>query len=151
MTPKGASPNIVIGDPLEECMKKIIFVMMFLVVAATAVWAQAKYSIKKMTPEVEAALNSRHDRFDQMRALKTAGVLGENNHGYIEVLKEQSSAKALADAENQDRQVIYKTIAEQNGLENALATIEGVFAQVQRDKADAGDQIQTEDGQWIAK
>ncbi len=113
--------------------------------------AEAKYSIKQMTPEVKAALNSRRDRFDELRQLKSTGALGENNKGYVEVLQAQGNAAAIAAAENKDRQVIYQTIAQQNGLENALSTIETVFGQVQRDKAEAGDKVQGADGQWVSK
>ena len=96
--------------------------------------AQAKYSIKSMTPEVEAALDGRRNRFDQLNELKTKGLVGENNQGYVEALSEDKEAKALAKAENDDRKVIYATIADQNGLTEAIDAIEKVFAQVQRDK-----------------
>ena len=131
-------------------MKKIILFFLALTFALP-VFAEGKYSIKQMTPEVQNALNSRRDRFDQLRGLKASGAVGENNHGYVEVLKTAGGADAVVAAENNDRKVIYQTIARQNGLENAVGTIESVFAQVQRDKAAAGDQIQTEDGRWTAK
>ena len=111
-------------------------------------FAEAKYAIKEMTPEVKGALDNRRDRFDKLRELKASGAIGENNHGYVEVLKKEGDGQSIADAENKDRKVIYQTIAEQNGLDNAIATIETVFAQVQRDKAEAGDRIQLEDGTW---
>ena len=129
-----------------------IFCMLVLVQATPQqAMAQGKYSIKQMTPEVQAALNNRRDRFDELRQLKSAGALGENNKGYVEVLQAQGNATTIADAENKDRRVIYQTIAEQNGLEDALSTIEKVFSQVQHDKAESGDKVQDEDGQWVAK
>jgi uncharacterized protein YdbL (DUF1318 family) len=119
--------------------------------AITLVQAQAKYSIKTMTPEVESALDGRRGRFDQLNELKNKGSIGENNHGYVEVLGGDSSAESIANAENADRKVIYTTIADQNGLTGAIETIEKVFAQVQRDKAESGQKIQTEDGNWTTK
>lgn len=113
--------------------------------------AQAKYSIKSMTPEVEAALDGRRNRFDQLNELKNKGLIGENNQGYVEPLSEDKEAKALAKAENADRKVIYSTIADQNGLTGAIETIEKVFARVQRDKAEAGQKVQMEDGEWVVK
>ncbi len=131
-------------------MQKIaLFLLAFLFVVP--VFAEGKYDIKQMTPEVQDALNDRRDRFDQLRALKSSGIVGENNRGYVEALKQEGSAGDIVTAENRDRKVIYQTIAEQNGLENAISTIESVFAQVQRDKAEPGEQIQTEDGRWVAK
>ena len=112
----------------------------------------ATYDIKEMTPEVKSALDNRKNRFDQLRALKQKGAIGENNHGYVEVIGGDSEAQSVADAENKDRRVIYKTIAEQNNLPgDALSTIETVFAQVQRDKANSGDKIQDASGSWITK
>ena len=116
-----------------------------------SVLAEGKYSLKEITPAVQAALDSRRDRYDELVALKVKGTIGENNRGYVELLSPDSSAQALAQAENKDRTVIYKTIAEQNGLNGELGTIEKVFAQVQHDKAKAGDKIQNDDGQWVTK
>ena len=131
--------------------KSLIFGLLILASSATFSFAQAKYSIKQMTPAVEAALESRRNRFDQLAEFKAKGVIGENNQGYVEFLSGDDAAKILVDAENSNRRIIYQTIAEQNGLKDAIATIEKVFAQVQRDKAQSGERIQTEDGQWVSK
>ena len=114
-------------------------------------FAQGKYSIKEMTPEVQAALDNRRDRFDQLRNLKAKGIIGENNRGYVEVLTSDAAASDLVNAENRDRKLIYKTVETQNDLTDALATIEKVFAQVQSDKASPGDKIQDENGHWMNK
>jgi uncharacterized protein YdbL (DUF1318 family) len=113
--------------------------------------AQSKYSIRQMTPEVSAALENRKARFEQLRELKSQGVVGENNKGYLTVLMEGQGADNVVANENADRKVIYQTIAEQNDLKDALGTIETVFAQVQRDKAENGDKVQNEDGSWSTK
>ncbi len=131
--------------------KSLILSFVILAAGATFCFAQAKYSIKQMTPAVEAALESRRNRFDQLAGFKAKGVVGENNKGYVEYLGGDDAAKALVEAENSDRRVIYQTIAEQNDLKDAIATIEKVFAQVQRDKAQSGEKIQAEDGQWGSK
>ena len=117
----------------------------------TTVHADGKYLIKEMTPQVSTALVNRKARYESLRALKDAGVIGENNKGYVEVLKPNDQAQSIADAENKDRQIIYQTIAQQNGLEDALGTIEEVFAQVQYDKAESGEKVQEKDGRWISK
>ncbi len=131
-------------------MKKII-VLLLLCVLVSPVWAQAKYSIKQMTPEVQSALNNRRDRFEQLRSLKATGDVGENANGYVVGIKSSSAADALVNAENNDRRIIYQTIADQNGLSSDIAAIEKVFGQVQADKAQPGDKIQAEDGSWSAK
>ena len=111
----------------------------------------AKYDIKKMTPDVSKALEHRRDRFDQLHELKSKGIVGENNHGYVEIFQKDASAQSLVEAENHDRKIIYQTIALQNGIENELNIIEKVFAQVQREKSESGERIQDDQGQWSQK
>lgn len=129
-----------------------LFVVGSSAVGPRAVLAEARYDIREMTPQVKSALDSRRDRFDELRALKAQGVVGENNRGYVEVLSENPKAQGLVDAENKDRRLIYQAIVEQNNLAASdLATVENVFAQVQRDKANAGDKVQDPDGKWTTK
>ena len=135
-------------------MKKNIFILlcfMSFALLTNQSWAENKYSIKEMTPAVQAALDGRKDRFEQLSELKKKGLIGENNQGYVEVLVKGQGAEEPAAAENKDRQVIYQTIADQNGLKDELSTIEKVFAEVQRDKAQSGEKIQNADGSWTTK
>lgn len=125
--------------------------LLILSVVGFALKAEAKYDIKRMTPEVSNALDNRRGRFEAIKEFKKKGIIGENNRGYVELKGSDSEARNLVENENRDRKVIYRTIAEQNGLQDALETIEKVFAQVQRDKADPGEKIQTEDGNWTTK
>lgn len=115
--------------------------------------AQERYSIKQMTPQIEAALNSRRERYSTLAGLKKQGIVGENNRGYVEVLVGTNigSEEGLVNAENRDRRIIYQAIAEQNNLAGAIATIEKVFAEVQRNNAHPGEKIQTESGTWVTK
>jgi uncharacterized protein YdbL (DUF1318 family) len=113
--------------------------------------AQGQYQIQEMTDELKTALENRRARYEALKALKGRGLIGENNRGYLEVLSDQQDAKRLASEENRDRQTIYEAIAEQNDLRQASGTIEKVFAQVQRDKAETGEMIQLENGQWAKK
>ncbi len=114
--------------------------------------AETAYNIKEMTPAVKAALDGRRERFDQLRTLKEQGLIGENNKGYIQLLTDDPQAEGLVEAENKDRQFIYKIIVEQNNLPaDSLSTIETVFAQEQRERAKPGDKIQEPNGNWVAK
>jgi uncharacterized protein YdbL (DUF1318 family) len=130
-----------------------IFVAFLTLVLSLSYWAyaQSKYSIKEMTPEVQAALDGRRARYDALKELKQKALVGENNQGYVEALTDEAQAADLVKSENIDRKVIYQTIAAQNNLGDAITTIETVFAQVQHDKAEAGDKIQDESGNWSAK
>jgi uncharacterized protein YdbL (DUF1318 family) len=119
--------------------------------SANYVWSQGKYTIKEMTPEVSAALENRKGRYDQLQILKKQKAIGENNQGYVVSFTSSEEVKGLVEMENADRSVIYNIIASQNGLTDAIDTIEKIFAQTQRDKAEAGDRIQLEDGGWVTK
>jgi len=137
-------------------MRKMIYIIFVFLSAVILLYFPVmsfagQYDLKEMTPEVQAALDNRRDRFEEFRRFKNQEIIGENNRGYVEVLVNDKGAESLADAENRDRRVIYTTVEKQNNLTNALETIEKVFAQVQREKAQSGDKIQTEDGQWVTK
>lgn len=110
-----------------------------------------QYDIKEMTPTIQTALENRRDRYEVLERLKDAGKIGENNSGYIEVFSSDETVSTTAQAENVDRRVIYTAIAEQNGLMDALQTIEKVFAEVQRNKAGSGQSIQLPGGEWVTK
>lgn len=130
-------------------MKKLFTVCLLICAAAATAPAQATYDIKEMTPAVKSALDGRKARFADLKALKTQGVVGENNRGYVETLGGGKSAEALVAAENKDRKLVYNAIVEQNKLgPGALATVEAVFARVQRDKAEPGEKVQDASGRW---
>ena len=122
-----------------------------LLIAASAALA-GPYDIKETTPEIQRAISNRQNRYDQLASFKAAGKIGESKRGYVEVVHNASEAKALVQAENADRKVIYQAIVTQNNLgPSGLAKVEGVFAEVQREKAKRGDYIQTASGSWVQK
>ena len=130
-------------------MKKLFMVCVLICAVAATVSAQTKYDIKEMTPAVKSALDGRKARFADLKVLKTQGVVGENNRGYVQALSGGAEVKALAAAENKDRKQVYEAIVEQNKLGPAsLATVEAVFARVQRDKAEPGEKVQDAAGRW---
>ena len=130
-------------------MKKLFTVCVLICAAAATAPAQATYDIKEMTPAVKSALDGRKVRFADLKALKTQGVVGENNRGYVQALGGGAEVKALVAAENKDRKQVYEAIVVQNKLgSGALATVEAVFARVQRDKAEPGDKVQDASGRW---
>ncbi len=128
-------------------MKRFLMAAVMLSVA-TGAFAQA-YNIKEMTPAVQASLEARKARFSELKAQKAAHTVGENNRGYVEALGGGAEVKALVAAENKDRKMIYQAIVDQNDLgAGALATVEQVFAGVQRSKAEPGEKVQSENGSW---
>ena len=90
-----------------------------------------------------------HQRLPAIVALKAAGVVGENNQGYLTILKQPTDKKDLVDAENQDRRVIYEAIAKQ---QNTTPELVGQRRAIQiAGKADPGEWIQDAHGKWMRK
>lgn len=115
-----------------------------------AVWAGA-YDIRENTPQVQQAISGRQNRFSALKQLKAQGAIGENNRGYVEAFG-GGEAAMVAQAENQDRGVLYRAIVDQNGLgPQGMTQVEMVFAEVQRDKASSGEKIQLPSGTWSQK
>jgi uncharacterized protein YdbL (DUF1318 family) len=81
--------------------------------------------------------------------LKAQGVVGENNEGYLTILQSPTDKKALIDAENKDRDIIYRAIAKKQGTTAQLVGQRRALMHAQN--ADAGTMIQNKDGKWIKK
>ena len=114
-------------------------------------WAESP-QLKTMTPEIQKLVDSRKERFDALKSAKTQGWIGEDNRGYVAPLGGGPEIPALVGAENQDRETIYRAIVAQNGLPaDAIQTVESGFAQVQRERAEPGEMIQSPAGEWVAK
>ena len=115
---------------------------------ASLAWAQES----TLSPEVQAAVNARRDRFAQLKSYKTKGWVGEDKEGTIAALGGGAEVQAFVEAENRDRETIYRAkLKEKNLPAEAIATIRAAFAQEQRDRAEPGEKIQLPSGEWTAK
>ena len=135
-------------------MKKFLayFFLFLLSIQNAPVVLAANYDLKRMTPEIEQAFAGRQSRYEQLRSLKAAGRIGEDNRGYVQARDHSSALSGLVDAENADRRLIYNGVVEQNRLgPNGIPQVEAIFAGVQRDKAKSGDPIQLPNGEWLQK
>lgn len=97
----------------------------------------------------KAAITGRKSRHDDVEKALSAGCLGENNKGYVEVRPcdgtkdEKAGAKKLAGAENADRKTVYAAVAIRQGLEAEQAGLIGpIFAGEIRKKLTAGQAFQ---------
>jgi uncharacterized protein YdbL (DUF1318 family) len=105
-------------------------------VLAAAAWAQ---DLKSRMSARRPAINT----------LKASGIAGENNQGYLTMLKKQNDKKALIESENNDRRKVYQIIAKQQGT-----TAEHVgkrrALQIAK-KAKPGTMLQNANGKWYKK
>jgi len=91
------------------------------------------------------------ERIAKLAPLKTAKAVGENNAGFIEVLKADAGAavRQLADEENTDRRLVYAAIAAKTGA--SPAQVGRQRAKELAERAAPGLMIQREDGSWVEK
>jgi uncharacterized protein len=108
----------------------------FLFICLSTAWAQ----------DIKTRMRA---RLPELVTLKAKGVIGENNNGYLTILKSPTEKEALVRAENEDRRKIYTAIAKKQGT---TAELVGKRRALQiADKADPGTMIQGADGKWGPK
>lgn len=89
------------------------------------------------------------NRLPIIKELKSSGVLGENNIGYLEFRQAPGSSQDVVNEENSDRTTVYTAIAEKQG---ATVDFVGKRRAVQiSENAEPGTWLQNNDGQWYKK
>ena len=81
--------------------------------------------------------------------LKSKGIVGENNKGYLEFVGEKKVNADIVAAENKDRQTVYKAIAKQQGTTAELVGKRRALQIAKR--AAPGEWVQDAGGQWQQK
>ncbi len=121
-------------------MKSLFFRLLFvsaLLFGATVVRAE----------DLGAVRGRMEQRVSKIDALKTSGVLGEDNRGFLAV--RSGSDGGVAAAENADRATVYAVLAQKTG-----ATADAVGKARARQIADGsakGVWLQRENGEWFKK
>jgi len=81
--------------------------------------------------------------------LKTNGIVGENNAGFLEFIGAKREKADVVAAENEDRQTVYAAIAKQQGT---TAELVGKRRALQIAKnANKGEWVQDNSGKWTKK
>ena len=114
-------------------------------------------------PAVIAGQNQMYN-IDEIQELKNAGLFGEGGDGYIKKISRKDPAAnvpkvlldnmdALFQAENNDREVIWRHIIEENkNLSSSdLPNIRRTYAKVMQEKSLQGQWYQDESGAWVQK
>jgi uncharacterized protein len=126
---------------------------------AAPVIAQQQLNLNVSTPAIRSLIASRQQRYPNLVSLFTQGVLGENNRGLVEIrpspdlsLQDKARATTLSTEENRDRQQLYAELAKANNIPpGRIAEVGSIFADVNRQQAQAGWWIQGQDGAWKHK
>lgn len=129
-------------DPGKETkMKRAIFssltiILSIILLSSTTAFAQdIKERMKKRLPVIVE--------------LKDKGIIGENSLGYLEFTGAAREKQDVVRAENRDRKAVYKAIA---AKQNTTVEMVGKRrAQQIVKKADPGDWLKNENGEWYQK
>ncbi len=89
------------------------------------------------------------ERLPKIIELKSQGIIGENNQGYLEFVGSTRQMQDLVDAENRDRRSVYEGIARQQGT--TVQTVGQRRALQLKDLANPGDWVQDDAGRWYRK
>ncbi len=113
---------------------------------ATVVAGVFLFSASAFCADIKARMK---DRLPKIVELKAAGIVGENNQGFLAFIGGNQSEQALVDAENQDRQLVYGAIAKQQGT---TADVVGRRRAMQiAENAKPGEWLQDAGGKWVQK
>ncbi len=118
----------------------------------------AAYAQESLSPKLQAVIQSRKERYPQLRSWESQGVIGEGYTGLVVLRKKPDSKedlekveKIIAD-ENKDRTVIFADFAEENGISIEEAGI--VYSERIKSGAPQGTPLEVEENgkrKWVIK
>jgi uncharacterized protein YdbL (DUF1318 family) len=88
-------------------------------------------------------------RLPAIADLKSKGIIGENNKGYLGFITGKRVQEEVVAAENKDRKKVYEHFAKQQNT--TIDVVEKVQAKRKADKAKPGQFYQNNTGKWIKK
>jgi len=89
------------------------------------------------------------ERKPAIDALKSRGVIGEGNDGYLHIRQKEAGADKVVNAENADRRTVNSMIARKEG--SSVEQVSKAAAKRLRDYAAPGNWVQKDDGSWQKK
>lgn len=107
------------------------------------IFVKEAYAAEGLSPEVEQAALRRRDRRPALVSWQEKGVIGENKSGLLEIrdsAKAGEETRALVNAENNDRMVIYQSVARKNGT--SVDDVKKLYAKRLQEDAPAGAPIE---------
>ena len=106
-------------------------------------------SVVSLAEDINAVKAQMENRLPTIVELKSKGIVGEDNMGYLQFVGGKREKEDVVQAENQDRKKVYASIAKKEG---ASAEQVGHRRAVQiANKAKRGDWLQDQNGKWYQK
>ncbi len=119
---------------------KIIFLVVLMVFACCCI----TYALE--ANDIKARMLQRAPAIQE---LKTKGVIGENNLGYLELVPGNKGNEQIITDENNDRKAVYAAIAKQQGADIDLVGKRRALKIAEN--AAPGEWLQDEAGKWYKK
>jgi len=91
-------------------------------------------------------IQSMKNRKATIKQLKTSGVVGETNKGYLAFVGGSGGQDAVVAAENQDRKELYALVAKKQNT--SLSVVENNMGVVKAQRAKPGEFYQNSSGAW---
>lgn len=88
-------------------------------------------------------------RLNQISTLKTKGIVGEDNKGYLSFVGSSREGQSIVDAENADRKAVYTKIAKEQGI--SAESVGKLRARKNAERASVGEYFQNDAGKWVRK
>lgn len=116
----------------------------------------ADVDVNVSTAAIRALKEAMKQRATELKPLLASGGVGISRDGMLAVrdaadldLATRAKIRRLVDAENKDRETLYREIATANNFgSERVADIRSIFAQTWKDKAEPGWWVQGADGSW---
>lgn len=121
--------------------------------------AASDVDVNVSTAAIRALKDAMKQRAADLKPLLGSGSVGIGKDGMLVArepagldLATRAKLRRLVDAENKDRQALYREIASANNFgAERVGDIRGIFAQTWKEKAEAGWWVQGADGAWKRK
>ncbi len=110
----------------------------------------AVFAVSAGTPAIAGGIKERmKHRLPQIIQLKSKGIVGESNQGFLAFVNGNKGPLAVVTDENEDRKIVYDKIARQ---QDTTADLVGKRRAKQLfDLAKSGEFVQKSNGSWIKK
>lgn len=157
--PQGEEPQGSLADPAGRAVDLVrLAAVGILDLLVPPAHAQAPKDFDIETPEIRALTASMSARHSQLRPFYASGAVGLTSDGLVDIrdrnlvpLADRNKVRQLVDAENKDRNALYRAIAQANGQPGWEDEIRQTFAQRWISKAERGWYYRTAGGDWKQK
>ena len=149
------------GNPIESLSPQSYLIpnIRNFVLGSQIAYASGDIDINLTTPAIRKVIASMKSRNSIIDTFKKKGAIGETFHGKLEIRdyeglggSEIRTIKQLVKAENSDRNLLYKELADANDISASdINRIGAVFGITHKNRLESGEWFKGDDGQWSKK